>query len=64
MSRTIEAIMRHMVPPSARSGSANATVQATRGVPPKRKLKRKLRVVFARPPLAASHHAEPLGAKP
>jgi hypothetical protein len=64
MSRTIKAIMRHMVSPSARSGSANASVHPTRGAPPERKLKRKLRVVFARPPLAASHHAEPLGAKP
>jgi hypothetical protein len=64
MSRTIEAIMRHMVPPSARSSSANAAVQANRGISPKRKLKRKLRLVFARPPLAVSHHAEPFGAKP
>jgi hypothetical protein len=63
MNRTIKAIMRHMVPLAARSGSANATVQPTSGAPPERKLKRKLRVVFARPPLAASHHAEPLGAK-
>jgi hypothetical protein len=56
MSRTIKAITRHMVPLSARCGSANATVQPTRGARPQRKLKRKLRVVFAPPPLAASHH--------
>jgi hypothetical protein len=62
MNRTIKAIMRHMVPLAARSGRANATVQPTRGAS-ERKLKCKLRVVFAHPPLAASHHAEPLGAK-
>jgi hypothetical protein len=52
MSRTIEAIMRHMVPPAARPDSTNASVRSTNVVVP-RKPQRKLRVVFAPPPLSA-----------
>ena len=52
MNRTIEAIMRHAVPPSARSGSTNIPAQST-GAKMPRKPKRKLRVVFAPPPLKA-----------
>jgi hypothetical protein len=53
MSRTIKAIERHMVPPSARSDSANASAQATTAVSLQRKAERKLRVVFAPLPLTA-----------
>jgi len=53
MSRTIKAIERHMVPPSARSDSTNASVQTTTAVPLRRKPERKLRVVFAPLPLSA-----------
>ncbi|HEX3445026.1 MAG TPA: hypothetical protein VHS80_09940 [Chthoniobacterales bacterium] len=53
MNRTIKAIMRHMVPPPARSGSTNAFVQPTTAAPLRRKPERKLRVVFAPPPLSA-----------
>jgi hypothetical protein len=49
MSRTIEAIMRHAVPPSARSGSTNASAQST-NAEVRRKPERKLHVVFAPPP--------------
>jgi hypothetical protein len=52
MNRTIEAIMRHTVPPSARSGSTNVSTQPT-NAEVQRKPKRKLRVVFAPPPLKA-----------
>ncbi|HEY2625606.1 MAG TPA: hypothetical protein VGI41_02510 [Candidatus Udaeobacter sp.] len=52
MNRTIEAIMRHTVPPSARSGSTNIPAQPT-GAEVRRKPKRKLDVVFAPPPLKA-----------
>ena len=51
MNRTIKAIMRHMAPLSARSGSTNAPVQPTTGARLQLKPKRKLRVVFAPPPL-------------
>ena len=50
MNRTIKAIMRHMEPLPARSGSTNAPVQPTTGAPLQRKPERKLRVGFA-PPL-------------
>ena len=53
MSRTIKAIERHMVPPSARSDSTNASVQTTTAAPLRRKPERKLRVVFAPLPLSA-----------
>ena len=53
MSRTIRAIMRHMVPPSARSDSTNASAQTTTAASLRRKPERKLRVVFAPPPLSA-----------
>jgi len=49
MSRTIEAIMRHMVPP-ARPDSLNVSVRSTNPVVVRRKPERKLRVVFAPPP--------------
>ena len=49
MNRTIEAIMRHTVPPSARSGSTNVAAQPT-NAEVRRKPKRNLRVVFAPPP--------------
>jgi len=55
MSRTIEAIMRHMVPPAARPDSTNASVRSTNTVVMPRKPERKLRVVFAPPPLS-NHH--------
>jgi hypothetical protein len=54
MSRTIEAIMRHMVPPAARPQSTNVSVRSTKIVVVRRKPERKLRVVFAPPPLSAS----------
>jgi hypothetical protein len=47
MSRTIKAIQRHMVLPSARSDSANPSLEV------RRKPERKLRVVFAPWPLHA-----------
>jgi hypothetical protein len=50
MSRTIEAIMRHMVPPAARPQSTNASVRSTKTGVVRRKPERKLRVVFAPPP--------------
>ena len=53
MSRTIEAIMRHMGPPAAQSDSTNASVRSTNTVVMPRKPERKLRVVFAPPPLIA-----------
>ena len=53
MSRTIRAIMRHMVPQSARSDSTNASAQTTTAAPLRRKPERKLRVVFTPPPLGA-----------
>lgn len=59
MSRTIKAIMRHMVLPSARSGSTNASAQTTTSAPMRRKFERKLRVVFVPPSLRAAitpHH--------
>ena len=55
MSRTIEAIMRHMVPPAAQPDSTNASVRSTNTVVVPRKPARKLRVVFAPPPLS-NHH--------
>ena len=55
MSRTIEAIMRHMVPPAAQPGSTNVSVPSTNTVVVRRKPERKLRVVFAPPPLS-NHH--------
>lgn len=51
MNRTIKAIMRHMEPLSARSGSTNAPGQPTTGATLQLKAKRKLRVVFAPLPL-------------
>jgi hypothetical protein len=54
MSRTIEAIMRHMVPPAARPDSSNVSVRSINTVVVRRKPERKLRVVFAPPPLIAS----------
>ena len=53
MSRTIKAIERHMVPPSARSDSTNTSAQTTRAVSSRRKPEQKLRVVFAPLPLSA-----------
>jgi hypothetical protein len=53
MSRTIKAIERHMVPPSARSDRTNVSAQATTPVSLRHKLERKLRVVFAPLPLSA-----------
>jgi hypothetical protein len=50
MSRTIEAIMRHMVPPAARPQSTNVSVRSTKTGMVRRKPERKLRVVFAPPP--------------
>ena len=55
MSRTIEAIMRHMVPPAARPNTTNASVRSTNTVVMRRKPERKLRVVFAPPPIS-NHH--------
>jgi hypothetical protein len=54
MSRTIEAIMRHMVPPAARPDSTNVAVRSINTVLVRRKPERKLRVVFAPPPLVAN----------
>jgi hypothetical protein len=54
MSRTIKAIMRHMVPPAAGPDSTNVSVRSTNTVVVRRKPERKLRVVFAPPPLIAS----------
>jgi hypothetical protein len=54
MSRTIEAIMRHMVPP-ARPGSTNASWRPTNTVVVRRKPKRKVRAVFAPFLLDPSH---------
>jgi hypothetical protein len=53
MSRTIEAIMRHMVPAAARPDSTNVSVRSTHTVVVRRKPERKLRVVFAPPPISA-----------
>jgi hypothetical protein len=53
MSRTIEAIMRHMVPPAARSDSINVAVRSINTVVVRRKPERKLRVVSAPPPVSA-----------
>jgi hypothetical protein len=53
MSRTIKAIERHMVPPSARFDSTNAFAQATRALSLRRIPERKLRVVFTTLPLSA-----------
>jgi hypothetical protein len=53
MSRTIKAIMRHMVPQPTRPGSINASVQPATVAPLRRKPERKLRVVFAPSPLSA-----------
>jgi hypothetical protein len=53
MSRTIEAIMRHMVPPVAWPDSTNFSVRSTNTVVVRRKPERKLSVVFAPPPLSA-----------
>jgi hypothetical protein len=53
MSRTIEAIMRHMVPPAARPDSSNVSVRSINTVVVRRKPERKLRVVFAPPALIA-----------
>jgi hypothetical protein len=52
MSRTIEAIMRHMAAPPTRSGNTNVSAQPT-SPEVRRKPKRKLHVVFAPPPLKA-----------
>jgi hypothetical protein len=52
MSRTIKAIERHMVPPSARFDSTNSSAQTTTAAPLRRKSERKLRVVFAPLPLS------------
>jgi hypothetical protein len=51
MSRTIRAIIRHMVLPSAGSSSNNVPVQPTTAVVLRRKPERKLHIVFAPPPL-------------
>ena len=53
MSRTIKAIERHMVPPSARSDGSNTSLETTTAVSLRHKLERKLRVVFAPWPLSA-----------
>jgi hypothetical protein len=53
MSRTIKAVERHLVPPSARSDSTNASFETTAPVPLRRKPERKLRGVFAPGPLSA-----------
>jgi hypothetical protein len=53
MSRTIKAIMRHMIPPVARTDSTNVSLGATTAVAVRRKPERKLRVVFVPPPLSA-----------
>jgi hypothetical protein len=53
MSRTIKAIERHMVPPSARPDRTNTSLETTAAVPLRRKPERKLRVVFAPWPLSA-----------
>jgi len=53
MSRTIKAIERHMVPPSARSGSANAPAKTATAASLRRKPERNLRVVFAPLPVTA-----------
>jgi hypothetical protein len=53
MSKTIKAIERHMVPPSARFDSPNASTQATTAVSLRRKPERKLRVLFTTLPLSA-----------
>jgi hypothetical protein len=50
MSRTIKAIMRHMVPQSARSCSTNVSIRPTTAEVLRRKPERKLRVVFVPPP--------------
>jgi hypothetical protein len=50
MSRTIKAIMRHMVPRPTRSGGPNVSVQLTTAEVLRPKPERKLRVVFAPPP--------------
>jgi hypothetical protein len=54
MSRTIKAIMRHMLPPAARADSTNVSVRSTNTGVVRRKSERKLRVVFAPPPLIAT----------
>ena len=53
MIRTIKAIERHMVPPSARFDSTNAFAQATSAVSLRRIPDRQLRVVFRTLPLGA-----------
>jgi hypothetical protein len=53
MTRTIKAIMRHMVPPAAQPDSTNVSERSTNTVVVRRKPERKLRVVFAPPPLIA-----------
>ena len=53
MSRTIKGIERHMVTPSARFDSTNASAQAATAAPLRRKSERNLRVVFAPLPLSA-----------
>ena len=53
MSRTIKAIERHMVPPSARSDSTTTSLETTAAVSLRGKPERKLRVVFAPWPLSA-----------
>ena len=57
MNRTIKAIMRHMVPPSVRSGSTKAPAQTPATAPLRQKSERKVRVVFAALPLNPSHNA-------
>ena len=52
MSRTIKAVERHMVLPSARF-STNASAQVSTAESPRRKPERKLRVVFTTLPLSA-----------
>jgi hypothetical protein len=54
MSRTIKVIMRHMVPQAAGPDSTNVSVRSTNTVVVRRKPERKLRVVFAPPPLIAT----------
>jgi len=52
MTRTIKAIMRHMVPPAARPDGTNLSVRSANTLLARRKPERKLRVVFAPPPLS------------
>jgi hypothetical protein len=53
MTRTIKAIMRHMVPPAARPDGTNLSVRSVNTLVARRKPERKLRVVSAPPPLSA-----------